>query len=375
MNVDPAADIPPRAAPDGAGAPVAGDRRGDRRGGRRFYRLAAIAALAGVLLLALLAYVLNLSARTGQPSAGLGARIRAMTDPWEWAAPGFAGGAPITLTQGITHHVYYAWSPQCDSPDRHRVPMIWGKDDFYRDVKELRALFDGGCNDGRPLLFLNEPAKEEQANISPAEAAEMFYTMTRGADWPYARWRGPIYAGNNLVEERAWDAEFVRQFSERYNSGSTAIPEIAGWGVHLYGNYQYGPGAGDPNTVWIEDVPAAEIERVVDRSMAELDRYLAERAAEGNATSVAVTEFGLLQASAWHDPPAFFYDTTAGFMYRYVQRFDLVPQVQAWFWFISAGSADEFLDANLMVDPRTGGLTPNGEMWRVLAAERQLPSR
>jgi len=114
---------------------------------------------------------------------------------------------------------------------------------------------------------------------------------------------------------------------------------------------------------------------VVDRSMAELTRYRSERAAEGNSTSVVVTEFGLLQASAWHDPPAFFYDTTAGFMYHYVQRLDLLPAVQAWFWFISASSADEFLDANLMVDPRTGGLTPNGEMWRVLAAERQLPSR
>lgn len=367
MNAEPATGGPPEQLTDEERTPLTA--------GRRARRLAAIAALAGVMLLALLAYVLGLSARTGQPFPGLGARIRAMTDPWEWAAPGFAGGAPVTLTHGITHYTYYAWSPQCDFPDRHRVPMIWGRDDFYRDADDLRALFDGRCNDGRPLLFLNEPAKEEQANITPAEAAAMFYTMTRDAAWPYARWRGPIYAGNNLVEERAWDAEFVRQFAERYNGGNTAIPEIAGWGVHLYGNYQYGPGAGDPNTVWIEDVPAAEIGAVVDRSLAELARYRSERAAEGNSTSVAVTEFGLLQASAWHDPPAFFYDTTAGFMYHYVQRFDLVPEVQAWFWFISAGSADEFLDVNLMVNPRTGALTPNGEMWRVLAAERQPPSR
>lgn len=333
------------------------------------------ALLVGLLLVALLVVCLAVVARPGGPRPELAARLRSITDPWEWVTPGFAGGAPITLTQGIPHYVYYAWSPQCDFPERHRVPMIWGKDDFYRDVKELQALFDGGCNDGRPLLFLNEPAKEEQANITPAEAAGMFYTMTRGADWPYARWRGPIYAGNNLVEERAWDAEFVRQFAERYNGGSTAIPEIAGWGVHLYGNYQYGPGAGDPNTVWIEDVPAAEIEAVVDRSMAELARYRSERAAEGNSTSVVVTEFGLLQASAWHAPPAFFFDTTAGFMYHYVQRLDLLPAVQAWFWFISAGSSDEFLDVNLMVDPRTGALTPNGDMWRLLAAERQPPAR
>ena len=42
-----------------------------------------------------------------------------------------------------------------------------------------------------------------------------------------------------------------------------------------------------------------------------------------------------------------------------MKRFDPRSEIQAWFWFISAGAKDEFLDANLMVDAR-GKLTPNG---------------
>ena len=293
--------------------------------------------------------------------------------PWQWVSPGIAGVPPITLTAGITQYVYYAWSPYCDHPERRGIPMIWGEKDFANSAR-LAGLFDGSCNDGRPLLFLNEPAKEEQANINPIEAANMFYTMTRSVDWPYRRWRGPIYAGNNLIEDQKWDAEFVRHFAELHNGGSTAIREVAGWGIHLYGNYEYGPGAGDPEVVWTDDIPKADIPGVVDRSMKLVDAYTAAREAEGNSTKLLVTEFGLLQASAWHTPPAYFYTTTAAFMDEYVKRFDRIPQVQAWFWFVSTGSASDFLDVNMMVDPM-GALTPNGDKWRELALRRQTQTR
>jgi hypothetical protein len=248
--------------------------------------------------------------------------------------------------------------------------MIWGRTSFYTDHVALRDLFNGPCNDGRPLLFLNEPAKAEQANISPAEAANMFYTMTRGADWPYQRWHGPIYVGNNLVEDQAWDAEFVRQFAASHNNGKPDIREIAGWGVHLYGNYEYGEKAGDPSTVWTGDIPSAEIPAVVDRSMRLLDKYLAQRKAEGNSTSLVATEFGLLQSSHWHDPYTFYYTTTAAFMEEYVRRFDVRPEIQAWHWFLGSGAKDEFLDTDLMVDAK-GVPTPNGVKWRELARKRQ----
>lgn len=289
---------------------------------------------------------------------------------WHWPKAGFGGAPVIALTQGIDRYAYYDWSSSCDTPGRHQVPMIWGRTAFYTDHVALADLFDGSCNDGRPLLFLNEPAKAEQADVTPLEAAHMFYTMTRGSDWPYARWQGPIYAGNNLVEDRAWDAEFVRQFADLYNDGSPTIPEIAGWAIHLYANYEYGPEPGDPNVVWTEDIPAEDVPSVVDRSMRLVDEYLAQRKAEGNATSLVVTEFGLLQASTWHDPRAFYYTTTASFMDEYVRRFDLRPEIQAWLWFMSTGPEDSFLDTDLMVDP-DGILTPNGVKWRELAGARQ----
>lgn len=288
---------------------------------------------------------------------------------WEWVKPGFSGGDAITLTNGIERYVYYSWSPSCDAPERHQLPMIWGKHTFYTDTTALARLFDGPCNDGRPLLFLNEPAKVEQANITPVEAAAMFYTMTRGTDWQYERWHGPIYAGNNVVEERQWDAAFVAEFA-RLNDGKTAIPEIAGWGIHLYGNYEYGPQRGDPNVVWTKDIPPGEIRNVVYRSMRQLDGYLTDRRVEGNATALAVTEFGLLQASQWHTPRTYYYETTARFMEEYVRQFDRRPEIQAWFWFISIGSQDEFLDTDLMVD-RQGALTPNGIRWRELTHARR----
>ena len=101
-----------------------------------------------------------------------------------------------------------------------------------------------------------------------------------------------------------------------------------------------------------------------------MDRYLAERKAEGNATLLAATEFGLLQASQWHTPRTFYYTTTASFMDEYVRRFDLRPEIKAWFWFISQGDKDEFLDTDLAVDG-AGALTPNGVKWRDLARARQ----
>ncbi len=288
---------------------------------------------------------------------------------WTWARPGFSGSDAVTLTHGIEQYVYYNWSAACDAPAWHQIPMIWGRGTFYTDHVTLQNLFDGLCNDGRPLLFLNEPAKAEQANISPLEAAHMFYTMTRGTDWPYERWHGPIYAGNNVVEERHWDAEFVAEFG-KLNGGKTAIPEIAGWGIHVYGNYEYGDMIGDPSAVWTGDVPPGEIRNAVYRSMRQVDAYLAERRAEGNATALAVTEFGLLQASAWHTPPTRLYRTTASFMSEYVRQFDRLPEIQAWMWFMSKGAQDEFLDTNLAVDG-SGALTPNGVMWRELAQARQ----
>ncbi len=288
---------------------------------------------------------------------------------WTWVRPGFSGSDVITLTRGIEQYVYYTWSPNCDAPVRRHIPMIWGRQNFYTDHVALQNLFNGLCNDGRPLLFLNEPAKAEQANISPAEAASMFYTMTRGTDWLYERWHGPIYAGNNVVEERHWDAEFVREFA-KLNGGKTAIPEIAGWGIHIYGNYEYGDKIGDPNIVWTGDIPPGEIRNVVYRSMRQVDGYLTERRAEGNAAALAVTEFGLLQASAWHTPPARLYTTTASFMGEYVRQFDRWPEIQAWMWFISYGGKDLFLDTNQAVD-ENGALTPNGAAWRDLAQARQ----
>jgi hypothetical protein len=104
--------------------------------------------------------------------------------------------------------------------------------------------------------------------------------------------------------------------------------------------------------------------------MRKVDEYLAERKAEGNSTLLAVTEFGLLQASAWHEPRPFYYETTVAFMEEYVRRFDRRPEIQAWFAFLSANPYGEFLDTNLMVDAK-GALTPNGVKWRELARARQ----
>lgn len=355
-------------------------------GNRRMRSLVITLVLAGLLLIGLLVARPKFPALLPAPSPSPGlegpnapapGRDLPMTPmpsptaaPWQWVSPGIAGIPPITLTAGIAQYVYYAWSPYCDYPERRGIPMIWGKKDFANQAK-MASLFDGVCNDGRPLLFLNEPAKIEQADISPIEAAHMFYTMTRGIDWPYQRWRGPIYAGNNLIEDQRWDAEFVGQFAAQHNGGSTTIREISGWGIHLYGNYEYGPDAGNPEAVWTDDIPPAAIPGVVDRSMKLVDQYTAERSAESNSTSLLVTEFGLLQASAWHTPPTYFYTTTAAFMGEYVARFDHLPQVQAWFWFLSTGPSTTFLDANMLVDSK-GALTPNGFEWRELALQRQV---
>lgn len=200
----------------------------------------------------------------------------------------------------------------------------------------------------------------------------MFYTMTRGdaKQWPRARWRGPIYVGNNLIEDQSWEAQFVQAFASKYNQGNRRIAEVAGWGVHLYGNFEYGPYAGSSSHAWTQDIPASDIPVVVGRSMSLVQQFVEARAAEGNSTLLLVTEFGLLQHSAWHNPPSFLYNTTSAFMQEYVGRFNQNSNVQPWLWFVSSGGPGDIYDTDFLF--KSGGsLTPNGTMWRTLALPRQ----
>jgi len=77
--------------------------------------------------------------------------------------PGFAGIPESGITSGLSKYLYYGWSTYCDHPDTHRLPMIWGRKDLD-STDSMARLFNGVCNDGRPLLFLNEPAQPRQSD-------------------------------------------------------------------------------------------------------------------------------------------------------------------------------------------------------------------
>ncbi len=108
--------------------------------------------LIGLFLLPRMATATRVISATPPPTAVAAAQ------QWVWPEPGFGGWPAITLTQGIDRYSYYHWWPTCDAPARHQVPMIEGRTSFYTNTDLLKQLFDGPCNDGRPLLFLNEPA-------------------------------------------------------------------------------------------------------------------------------------------------------------------------------------------------------------------------
>ena len=195
--------------------------------------------------------------------------------PWRWPAYGI--GVPTQYPVDTTalfaerDYWYYDWSPRC--LDR-QVPMVW------RDVTS--ALW--ACNDGRPLLVLNEPDYVGQANLTPAQVAARLYEVRH--------WRGEIYCCGTAAHHLAYIAAVIDAYQAQYGAWPAA-----GWHVHGYSN----------RAVWVKDIPDV---KYVPGALADLDAFIAYVRGRGLlGRGVVVSEYGVLSRKDWHIPaelvPAF----------------------------------------------------------------------
>jgi hypothetical protein len=363
------------------GRPASGRRLGSRR----------VLGLWMVALLALLGMTgPNVSSGPVTPRAylpiGLGAP-NGTSKGFQWAFVGINQNATDTMLKavvdGFTRYNYFTWSTYCDDPfdptpskiglQRH-IPVIWGAK-VFNDATVMDQLFNGQCNDGRPLLFLNEPEMADEANIAPDVAADMFYKMTRGS-WSRSRWRGPIYGGGIINVHEEWVDKFLDTFATRYNNGSRSIPEIAGWHLHMYANFD---GLnGDPPLNTMTD---SAFQSAVSREGSMIAGFIQHRRAEGNATKIYVDEMGLLKrlnGSTKDGTPAQYAERMAVLLrMQDAMLRGLRPDVEGYQWF-SVYQGDPYCSSCIwlgftgsnVVFP-DGTLNTAGRVWRELAAASQ----
>jgi hypothetical protein len=306
--------------------------------------------------------------------------------PWAFAGVAFTGGSQKqkAVVDGLTRWNFFDWSTGCDDPfdptpskiglQRH-IPEIWGAENF-NDSALMDELFNGACNDGRPLFFLNEPNRGDQAYVAAGDAAEMFYRMTRGS-WPRHRWLGPIYVSGVPLDKEDWVDRFLDAFATRYNNGSRSIPEIGGWHLHLYANWAGNFGL-DPSLGALND---SALQGAVNVDAALIAAFIQHRRAEGGTTKIYFDEMGLLKKL-----PA---GTSDGTPVQYAERMVALmrmqdamlrsfwPDVEGYQWF-TVYTGDPFCtscsqlsySASNLVYP-DGTLTATGQAWRELAAAQQ----
>jgi hypothetical protein len=254
--------------------------------------------------------------------------------PWPWPRWGYGRPTQYTvsdaaLRQGITAFWWYDWGPGC--ADARQVPMVW------RNVTP--ALW--ACNDGRPVLVLNEPDVTGQADLTPAQAADRLHQVVAGG------WRGEVWCCGTETWHLAYADAVVDSYSARYGSWPAT-----GWHVHAYSN----------RAVWVADLEDAK--KYVPRALLDLDAFTAHMRARGLlGRGVILSEYGALSAwyphlGLWHQP-AQLVDTFTMYADGFRQRPEVISA--AWFssYYVSL-SASDLLWAD-------GTLTELGQAWRAEA--------
>lgn len=207
------------------------------------------------------------------------------------------------------------------------LPMAWGE----WDNRLLQ------CNDGRPLLVLNEPEHADQANKSPDEAADLWHVALE-------QWRGEVYCCGVMAQHVGYMRLVVNSYKARYGD----FPPTARTHVHVYSLGADGYPVG------------ATAQYDVDRAIGHFDTYLALAAESGLLRSgVIVSEYGVLDNKSKPD------DLVLAMM-QFEEAFQLRRDVVAgWTWFALNSDnigPNTFNSSNLVASD--GTRTALGNLWR-----------
>jgi hypothetical protein len=260
----------------------------------------------------------------------------------------------------LSGYTWHDWLPNCYQ-DQPYMPMVRPRD----TQAQIQTLLDSRCNDGRALLFLNEPERADQDNITPAQGADLLHRLVSTSP----AWRGPIVAGGTLVEDDKWTDDFITAYAQKYNRGKRNITALGGWHIHLYVNFEM--------PVSYAALTDSAIDAAVARQRDRLAAFIARRRAEGNSTSTLVTEAGLLIRWPQTDAALAQYQERMGYVMRAYDAMlrPLRPDVRSWHWYASysgptncahQGCAAWMFPTSNLTD-NTGQLTPVGQTWLQLA--------
>ena len=145
----------------------------------------------------------GLASAEGDPA--LRPRLR-VWKAWTWNPHGF--GRPIQhdvsdqALRQVPAFWWYNWGPWCD--DNQQIPMLW-------NANSLDALRH--CNDGRPVLVLNEPERPDQGNMSPELAAAHLWLIVRSG------WHGEIWCCGTLAYDLDYLDAVVATYEKNYGPG------------------------------------------------------------------------------------------------------------------------------------------------------------
>jgi hypothetical protein len=281
-----------------------------------------------------------------------------VSNPYQWhkVGVGLAGvsnyGSGITGTRvftGFTNYWYHAWGAACadwvdpSDPVNRDIPMVR----THTITSFLSTMQYGPCNDGRPVLVLNEPEGSAQDGLS---ITQTLYYITSVVN---STWKGPVYVGGIMIQNEDYISNVLTLWATTHN-GSRFIPGVAGFHVHPYLNWVPG------YSPWLT---ATQLAPLVDQNVQMIRDFVAHRKAEGYSGAVVISEFGWLGRTlklGRRDN-----DMVAVFD-RYVQGFDTIPDILGWAWFSEWCPAtlndNDFDLSNLVFDD--GTFTPTGIKFR-----------
>lgn len=244
---------------------------------------------------------------------------------------GLGGGAPQALDliwkKGACSWWYnWALGSPYKGPLTH-VPMQWGK--WGIDT------MDANLPKNAPLLLMfNEPNHEEQANLTPKEAAAYWPKFEALlAARPDLRLGAPCPAGNGTKNAKYPDP-FVWMDAYVAALPPGAFAKHSFTTMHYYGN------------------SVSQLKAQIDRMWATYKK------------PIWLTEFAAVSKDA---------NVHLKFMEEALTMLDAHPHVERYAWFATSYDAKGWLGPAGLYDPVAGALTPLGEIYTAGAPEREEP--
>ena len=228
----------------------------------------------------------------------------------------------------------------------------------------LSPTYQGGpCNDGRPVLVLNEPENAGQDNMVDNPQGVLDVIVQVANKKVSGSWKGPVYVGGIILRPDGVDGGTLLDDAlglwAQSHGGSRVIPGVAGFHVHPYLNFM-------TNFDWLISDDARL--SMVDQDVQLLRNFIAKHQMEGYSGDTIVTEFGVLGRTAVIGRK----DAHVKAIFdRYVQGFSTIPELKAWAWFSDDcpyGTGQDAYDlSDLLNDPTY--LTLVGERFREMLTQ------